>query len=324
MTAKVKSYSLALDPPQAAKLAALLEKGNYVRTKVPYTTISVRTENVSVNLYASGKVLVQGEGTEEFVKFVLEPEVTGEARLGYEDVLDPKASEPHIGMDESGKGDYFGPLVIAAAYSDGTLAKRMREFGARDCKALSDAQVFAIGAKIRALLGANRYSIVSIGPEKYNEIYARQGNGNRILAWGHARTLENVLERVPTCPRAVADQFGSSEGVIRSALMERGRGIVLEQHHKAESDIAVAAASILAREHFLRALKALGDKFGVALPKGAAHSTTLPVARALVAAHGEDVLRQVAKVNFRTTDLALGRTPPPRPRRDWKPAGTGA
>lgn len=324
MTAKIKSYSLKLDPLQAAKLAALLEKGNYVRTNIPYTTISVRAENYSVNLYTSGKVLVQGEGTEEFVQFVLEPEVTGEARLGYEDVLDPKASEPHIGVDESGKGDYFGPLVIAAAYTDATLAKRMREFGARDCKALSDAQVFAIGSKIRALLGANRYSIVSIGPEKYNEIYACQGNGNRILAWGHARTIENVLERIPTCPRAVADQFGSSESVIRNALMERGRGIVLEQHHKAESDIAVAAASILAREQFLRALEALGRQFGVTLPKGASHATTLPVARALVASHGEDVLRKVAKVNFRTTDLALGRTPPPRPQHDWKTHGPKA
>lgn len=313
MSAQVKSYSLKLDPLQAAKLAALLEKGNYIRTKIPYTTIAVRTENVTVNLYTSGKVLVQGAGTEEFVQFVLEPQVTGEARLGYEDILDPQASAPHIGVDESGKGDYFGPLVIAAAYVNETLAPRMREMGAKDCKAMSDAQVLAVGAKLRSLLGANRYSIVSIGPERYNQIYAKQGNGNRILAWGHARTIENILERIPDCPRAVADQFGSSESVIKNALLEKGRQIILEQHHKAESDIAVAAASVIARESFLRSLQALGEKFGVALPKGAAHSTTIPAAREIIAKHGEEGLRQVAKVNFRTTDLALGRPPPPAP-----------
>lgn len=306
-----KSYSLKLTPGQADKLAGLLESGNYPPAKVPYTRIAVRKDNLTVNLYESGKVLIQGEGTEEFVKFVLEPQVTGEARLGYEDVLDPAASAPHAGVDESGKGDYFGPLVIAAAYTDETLSPRMREMGVKDCKALSDAQVTGIGAKVRALLGPNRYTVVSIGPEAYNRIYEKQKNGNRILAWGHARSIENLLERMPCCPRVVADQFGSSERVIQSALMERGRQVVLEQHHKAESDIAVAAASIIARERFLHELKALGEKVGIALPKGAAHSTTLPAAREIVARHGEGMLRTVAKINFRTTDLALGRTPPP-------------
>lgn len=304
--AKVKSYSLKLTPEQSKELATLLKNGNYERTQIPYTEISVKGDNLSVNLYTSGKVLIQGEGTEEFVQFILEPQITKEARLGYEDVLDSGANAPHIGVDESGKGDYFGPLVIAAVYTNETLSKRMREFGARDCKVLSDAQVFSIGAKIRGLLGTNRFSIISIGPEKYNEIYAKRKNGNVILAWGHARSIENVLERVPSCPRAVADQFGN-EKLIRDALMEKGKKIVLDQHHKAESDIAVAAASILAREHFLRALESLGNKYGVKLPKGAAHSTTLPAARTLIERHGEDVLRQVAKVNFRTTNLALGR-----------------
>ncbi|MBR0055729.1 MAG: ribonuclease HIII [Kiritimatiellae bacterium] len=315
---KVKSYSLALTPEQAAKLAALLEKGNYVKTKVPYTTVSVRADNVSVNLYASGKVLVQGDGTEEFVTFVLEPQVTGEARLGYEDVLDPGALAPHIGVDESGKGDYFGPLVIAAAYTNETLGPRMRQLGAKDCKVLSDAQVLSIGSQLRALLGANRYAIVSIGPEKYNEIYAKRKNGNVILAWGHARAIENVLARVPSCPRVVADQFGN-ESLIQRALLERGRQVALEQHHKAEADIAVAAASIIAREHFLKALAALGKEHGVALPKGAAHATTLPAAKSLVAKGGEALLKKVAKINFRTTDLALGREPAPA--RKWNGGG---
>lgn len=304
----VKSYSIKLTPEQAGKLADLLRNGNYAPAAIPYTVAAVRAENLTVNLYTSGKVLVQGEGTEEFVRFVLEPQVTGEARLGYEDVLDPMASAPHIGVDESGKGDYFGPLVVAAAYTDETLSTKMREIGAKDCKALSDRQVLEIGAKLRALLGPNRFTTVCMGPEAYNRNYEKTGNGNRILAWGHARAIENLLERIPSCPRAVADQFGSSERTIQGALMERGRKIILEQHHKAESDIAVAAASIIAREHFLRELDSLGRKFGVKLPKGAAHSTTLPAARAIVAAHGEEALRKVAKVNFRTTSLVKAGT----------------
>ena len=300
---KTKSYSLELTKEQAAKLASLLEKGNYIRTNVPYTTVSVKAENLIVNLYASGKVLVQGAGTEEFVKFVLEPEVTGVAAFGNEAILDPESVAPHMGIDESGKGDYFGPLVACAAYTDPTLSARMREIGARDCKALSDAQVLAIGAKLRALLGTNRYKLVFIGPEAYNRIYDKNKNVNRVLSWAHARAIEDLLTTMPSCPRAVADQFGA-EWLIKSALMKNGRGIVLEQHHKAESDIAVAAASVIARESFLLALKRLSETFGVALPKGAS-AATIAAGKAFVAKHGAEALGKVAKLHFRTTQSVL-------------------
>lgn len=302
--APTKSYSLKLTDEQAAKLAALLESGNYVRVAVPYTTIAVKTDNVGVNLYTSGKVLVQGAGTEEFVKFVLEPEVTGVPLLGNEAALDPASVAPHMGIDESGKGDFFGPLVACAAYTDPALSERMREIGARDCKALSDRQVLAIGARLRALLGPNRFKLVAIGPEAYNRIYAKNHNVNRVLAWAHARAIENLLETVPSCPRAVADQFGA-EWVIRSALMQKGRAITLEQHHKAESDIAVAAASVIAREAFLLGLKRLSESCGVDLPKGASPAT-IAAGKAFVAAHGADALGTVAKLHFRTTQSVLG------------------
>lgn len=299
----VKSYSLKLTPEQAQKLAALLEKGNYLRVNVPYTTIAVKRENYGVNLYTSGKVLIQGEGTEEFVKFVLEPEITGEALLGNEEILDPSLVAPHMGSDESGKGDYFGPLVACAAYTDPTLSKRMKDIGARDCKALSDRQVLAIGPKLRSLLGPNRFKLVAIGPEAYNRIYAKRKNVNIILAWAHARVIENLLETLPSCPRAVADQFGS-EHLIQSALMEKGRQIILEQHHKAESDIAVAAASVIAREHFILALQKLSADSGVNLPKGASNAV-IAAAQSFVAKHGADALNRVAKLHFKTTESVL-------------------
>ncbi len=298
--AGVKSYSLKLTSEQAKKLQTLLESGNYIKTAVPYTSISVKNDCCLINLYTSGKVLVQGAGTEEFVKFVLEPEITGVALMGNEEIIDPSQAMPHMGIDESGKGDYFGPLVACAAYTDETLTKRMKEIGAKDCKQLSDKQVLLIGAKLRALLGPNRFKIVAIGPESYNRVYAKNKNVNRVLSWAHARAIENLLTTMPSCPRAVADQFGA-EYLIKAALMEKGKEIILEQHHKAESDIAVAAASIIAREFFLLSLKKLSDECGIALPKGASKAA-IDAAKEYAARYGKEALVKVAKLHFKTTE----------------------
>ncbi len=300
------SYSCQLTDSQRDKLRTLLAQGNYRRISVPYADIAVRGPDFSATLYTSGKLLVQGQGTEDFVLYTLEPGILGSATLGYEEVLDPASTSPHMGIDESGKGDFFGPLVACAAYTDPTLAAKMREMGVRDCKKLSDVQVRGIGAKVRALLGPNRFKIVSIGPEAYNRLYARNRNVNTVLSWAHARAIENLLETMPSCPRAVADQFGA-EHLIRRALMQKGRAIVLEQHHKAETDIAVAAASVIAREHFLRSLAGLSEAFGILLPKGASEAVVVAGA-AFVDQHGPAELPKVAKCHFRTTDNILDRT----------------
>lgn len=300
---RTKIYSLKLTKDEALKLAAILESGNYVKTAVPYTTISVKTDNCTINLYQSGKVLVQGEGTEEFVQFVLEPSVTGKAVLGNEAIIDPKSVAPHAGVDESGKGDYFGPLVACAVYTDPNISERMREIGARDCKVLSDKQVLAIGPKLRAYLGPNRFKIVPIGPEAYNRLHEKLQNVNKVLAWAHARAIENILLAVPSCPRAVADQFGQ-EYLIKSALMKNGREIVLEQHHKAESDIAVAAASVIAREYFLLSLKKISETYGIEIPKGASQ-TVIAQAKLFVKKHGVENLPKIAKISFKTTEKVL-------------------
>ena len=297
------SYGCTLTAGQREKLLALLAAGNYRPATVPHTVVAVDGPGCRINLYTSGKLLVQGKGTEDFVVFTLEPQVLGQAALGYEELLDPGATAPHMGIDESGKGDFFGPLVVAAAYVDPTLAKAMEQMGVKDCKKLSDKQVFAIGARLRALLGANRFKLVAIGPETYNRLYAKIRNVNRLLAWAHARAIENLLAGVPGCPRAVADQFGAAHLITRS-LMQKGRSIVLEQHHKAESDIAVAAASVLAREHFLAALRQLGQAHGTTLQKGASDAVR-QTAVELVRAKGPRILVSVAKCHFRTTDAVL-------------------
>lgn len=206
-----------------------------------------------------------------------------------------------IGIDESGKGDYFGPLVIAAAHVTLEIEPELRLMEVRDSKKISDGRVLEIARDLRQVC---KHSIVTINPQKYNELYPKFRNLNRLLAWGHARALENLLEQVD-CPLAIADQFGDERFVL-NALLEKGKKIQLVQRTKAEADLAVAAASILARAEFLLRLKRLSDEIGTTLPKGATHVEL--AARMVVKKHGEAMLENVAKLHFKTTKSVLGKT----------------
>lgn len=205
--------------------------------------------------------------------------------------------EGHIGVDESGKGDYFGPLVVAACYVGPEHLAELE--GVKDSKKLTDAAALKLAEAVKRVCP---HSVVAIGPAKYNELYAKLKNLNRLLAWGHARALENVLQVQP-CGLAISDQFADPAG-LRRALMEHGRQIELRSMVRAEADVAVAAASILARAEFLSRLRRLGQQYGVEFPKGAAN--VLPAARRFVALHGPEKLREVAKLHFKTTEQALG------------------
>jgi ribonuclease HIII len=204
-----------------------------------------------------------------------------------------------IGIDESGKGDYFGPLVVAAVFVDGTTQRELALMQVRDSKKISDGRILEMAPDIKTICP---HSVITIGPQKYNELYAKIKNLNRLLAWGHAKALENLLERV-SCERAISDQFGN-ERLILNALQEKGRKIVLEQRTKAESDLAVAAASILARAEFLLRLKRLSDEVGTTLPKGASPAVEL-AARMVIKKHGQERLGAVAKLHFKTTQAVL-------------------
>lgn len=205
-----------------------------------------------------------------------------------------------IGIDESGKGDYFGPLVIAGVYVASEQIEKLRAAGVRDSKAITDKKALALADQIRARCP---FTVVPIGPERYNSLYASFKNLNRLLAWGHARAIENLLEKV-SCDRVVADQFGD-ERFLNSALMAKGRSIKLIQKPRAEEEMAVAAASIVARAEFLRRLNDLSAKYGVTLPKGAS-AAVIDAGKAFVQRHGAETLGQVAKLHFRTTESVLG------------------
>ncbi len=303
METKKNSYTFVLTKEQQEALKILLNMGNYKRKEVPHTIIAVEAQDCVVNLYKSGKCLVQGKGAEDFVLFFLEPNVLQSATLGYEEILNPDLVSPHMGIDESGKGDFFGSLVACAVYVNPDLAHAMQDIGVKDCKQLTDKAVFFIGNKTRQLLGPKRFSMVAIGPEAYNRLYAKMRNVNTLLAWAHARCIENLMESVPDCPRAVADQFGAKQ-VIERALMKKGRSIKLEQRHKAESDIAVAAASVLAREAFLRGLGKLGETYGIQAHKGASEQVKASAIE-LVKKAGPEILLKTCKCHFRTADQVL-------------------
>ena len=203
---------------QAEILREVLERQGFDFEIKPYTLFAARKGKLSVTVYEKGpKVLVQGKDTEDFIRFTLEPEVTGVAKLGYEEVLEPDRFTPHFGIDESGKGDYFGPLVIAGAYTDATIARRLIDAGVMDSKRItSAARIRQLAAAIRAVPGCTT-AIVSIGPERYNEMHASFKNLNRLLAWGHARAIESLVALRPDCPRTLSDQFARPE-VLQRAL----------------------------------------------------------------------------------------------------------
>ena len=289
-----------LEEEQLLQLRSVLLENGWELTDAPYCFYKAKKEKTTVAAYTSGKLVVQGKGTADFVEFLLEPYITG--------VELPEEQEPfspHAGIDESGKGDFFGPLVVSCVYVENEdVAEKLSALGVRDSKQIkSDKKIAGIASEIMRLV-QEKFAIVVIGPEAYNRAYAKIGSLNRLLAWGHARSLENLLEKAPECPAALADKFGD-EHLIRNALLENGRKIHLDQRTKAESDIAVAAASILARAEFVRRLEALAGIAGVdTLPKGAG-SQVDSVAAQIAGSGGAELLEKISKRHFTTFEKAL-------------------
>ncbi|MEK7867017.1 MAG: ribonuclease HIII [Planctomycetota bacterium] len=204
------------------------------------------------------------------------------------------ADEPWIGSDESGKGDYFGPLVVAAVRVTSEEAEDLRRLGLRDSKELSDRQIPGLAEEVRR----HPHKAIVLPPEVYNKRLRDFRNLNDFLAWGHAEAIRGVLEQSPA-KRILVDQFGA-EHLVLSALGPLAKGREVVQRPRAESDMAVAAASVLAREEFLRALDELSQKVGMRLPKGASQQVD-DVARMLVRRDGVKVLDGIAKLHFKTT-----------------------
>ncbi|HPO90982.1 MAG TPA: ribonuclease HIII [Victivallales bacterium] len=305
----VKSHVCEITEEQVHRLEKILRDKGWEFREHPYAHWKALWGKMNVVAYKSGKLVIQGEGTGELVLFTIEPEVTGKPILGYveQDFQDEKIDEnyePHAGVDESGKGDLFGSLVIASVYVDKIASKYLKRIGVRDSKNIkSDAKIAFLSKEIkRASKGF--YTVVTIGPKAYNRLYERFKNLNRLLAWGHSRAIENLLEKKTDIRFIISDKF-ADESLLKKALFGKGKNINLLQKTKAESDIAVAAASIIARQSFIDKMKELSEEAGFTIPRGAGDDVKKALKR-LVNEKGKESLVNFAKLHFKTIKELLG------------------
>ncbi len=291
---KPTCFVTKLDLNLTDKLKHDLENQRFTFTQPPYSIFSAKKKGLSVTLYESGKLMVQGKAIAEFMEFYLEPEILNSFNYSHPEAYVDK--QPRIGVDEAGKGDFFGPLCVASAYADSEQVIKLVKLGVKDSKTMSDKKVLDMAKIIRSLCV---HHTIRIGPEKYNELYQKFGNLNHLLAWGHATCIKELVEKT-ACTNVIIDQF-ASKTIVPQALKRYQLEVMLTQRHRAEEDVVVAAAACLARAAFLERLAALGKQFEIELPKGASQKTIqtgIKIARKL----GPDGLAKVSKKHFKTFD----------------------
>ncbi|MDD3014595.1 MAG: ribonuclease HIII [Candidatus Gastranaerophilales bacterium] len=286
-------YSSKFDIKKEQELKKKLEDSGFTMKSADHAFWRAQNSEVTVTLYLSGKIVVQGKGTEDFISKFLNITIFEQKSLMPE-IVSPKYSS-WIGTDESGKGDYFGPLVVAGVLADQNNVKIFQKLGVKDSKKLSDENIEKIAFQIKA---NSVFSVVTINPAKYNQLYSKFKNLNNLLAWGHARAIENILEK-KECKNAISDKFGN-ESLIKNALLTHGKTINLEQRVRAEDDIAVAAASILARHEFVQRIKKMSREYNIDFQKGASQKVK-DQAKLFIEKYGMNNLANIAKLHFKTT-----------------------
>lgn len=293
------SFVVQIESSLAPKLQKDLQAQGFEITKPAHTHFSAKKKGLSCTFFTSGKFVVQGKEKDSFIEFYLEPEILKKFSYTYGDLdLDLTA---RIGVDEAGKGDFFGPLCIASFYASGDEVKALKELGVKDSKNLSDQTLCKIAEKIRAKFA---HHIVRINPPKYNELYEQFKNLNRLLGWGHATAIESLVAKTG-CRKVVVDQF-ADESIVINALKRKNISLDLTQRPRAEEDLVVAAASILAREAFLNGLAAIGQSYDFHLPKGAS-AQVITAGVKFAEKWGQDALLKVGKKHFKTLDQILAK-----------------
>ena len=294
---KPSCFSTKIDLSLASKLKQDLENQGFLLTSPAYTIFQGKKKNISCTLYESGALTVQGKDKDEFIEFYLEPQILKSFK--YTHAHADLNLEPRIGVDEAGKGDFFGPLCVTALYADGEGVKKLVDMGARDSKGMSDASVLKLAKKIREEF---LHVTIRISPQKYNELYTNFRNLNRLLGWGHATAIVDLAKKT-SCHKVIIDQF-ADESVVENAVARKNMKLDLEQKHRAEEDQVVAAASVCARASFLEGLENLSNEIQVTLPKGAS-SKVITIGKKIVRQFGEDTLKRVSKTHFKTYGQVL-------------------
>jgi len=212
------------------------------------------------------------------------------------------SSQRIIGVDESGKGDFFGPLVVAGCLASNDDLAVLSAMGVRDSKKIADKKLLTIDKQLRARFV---FSVVVYPPIEYNRLYEKIRNLNILLAGGHTKAIAGCLSQ-GTADLAISDKFGKSER-LEVAMADAGCSLPVKQMVRGEAIPQVAAASIIARAEFVRQMARLSADYGMVLPKGAAPQVDA-AGRDLVARCGASVLVEVAKTHFKNYGRALQNT----------------
>ncbi len=290
-------FVTTIDLSLTEKLREDLAARGFQFEKPLHTIFSAKKERLSCTLYLSGKLTVQGKDKDEFIQFYLEPEILGNLSYSHPELA--VDFTPHIGIDEAGKGDFFGPLCIAGLFADSEGIKELLKERVKDSKSIGDETVIKIAKRLKERFA---HAIVTIFPERYNELYANFHNLNHLLAWGHATAIAEVVEKTG-CKDVLIDRFGG-EHLVENAVKKKNIDIRLTQRVRAEEDPVVAGASILARAAFLEGLKRTGVHLEINLPKGAGNPV-LMMGRSLVRRYGPAILTKIAKLHFKTAQEIL-------------------
>lgn len=301
----VFSYKFNLN--EENRLKTFLSNYDVVFEQQQYCVFTAKCSKFKALFYQSGKLVIQGSCVDDVVQALLEEFKIQNVNLNCNSVSNNEKNKKtsdkttsnhnysaYIGVDESGKGDFFGPLVIAGVCVNEDNKQLFIDMGIKDSKKINDKTIKKMSLEIQK---RSVWSTVIITPTKYNELYSKFKNLNKLLAWGHARVIENILNKYP-CEYALSDKF-ADESLIKNALMKNGKNIILEQRIKAESDIAVACASVLARNAFVEKIESLSSYYGINFPKGAS-KLTIEAGREFIKKYSKDELKNVAKIHFKT------------------------
>lgn len=297
------TFVTKVPPGQFESLRARLSGGAFEFRSVPHAAFSVKGNGVVATLYQSGKFVVQGPDPEAFVAqwtdLKIEASDPGKAKKAKPGADDPvlDLDPPVTGSDEAGKGDYFGPLVVAAVRADAKMIETLREIGVADSKTLTDKRALKLGAILRDTV---EHSIRRVDPNEYNALYPEYPALNSFLADLHAEVIRPLAQ---PGENVLVDQF-ERRGLVRKAL--HSAQIRLTEVPRAERHPVVAAASILARQEFLLGIEELSGDFGMSLHKGAGAPVDA-VGIELVRLQGEEALRGAAKLHFKNTEKILSR-----------------
>lgn len=296
-------FSFTLTVDQAEHLRQICLRRGFESYDVQYSQFAFRGDHLNLVCYRTGKLVIQGQGAQEFVTFTVEQEVTQTFFTGNEEVYHPEWYEAHAGLDESGKGDFFGPVITACVIAGGDEVRALQKVGVKDSKAVSsDKIILELEKKIRGTLGII-VEVMALSMEKYNELYIKFGqNLNQLLGWMHSCSLKNALKR-RFVERGLLDQF-SKRPIVQGFLRGTFPGFTLAMRTKAEEDPVVAAASIIARAEYVRRMEVLSREAGIPLPKGAGVRVN-QVGRELYEKVGEAGLVHFCKLHFKNREALV-------------------